>query len=234
MRAVRRQDDVGGGDIPMHDAVPMEVRDRLGDLRRRPRRVGGLHAPACLDDLLECAARQVPVHGDEGVGELVGGDHLGQPRARAVRQARPHRAVRQLEGDLLAYEGAGAIEGHELREPSRAPGEDALDAVGVVDPHRMHGLLVAQAGRSPPAHRIGPPPRRVTDAWEIITRHHFPGHVGNYHLSLFSRLSIGMVTDGGREGAAPTADRSRTGSARPGATACRRTPRACGRGPGTR
>ena len=128
----------------MDDAVRMERPDRLAELEGQLARVLLGKAPARRDELLEVLPGHVVADHDELVGHLVGGLHVGKACAVALHERRPHAAARQLGGDALADEGAGAVERHQLGHAARTLREDALDAIGVVDAHGMHDLLVVQ------------------------------------------------------------------------------------------
>ena len=152
MGAVGGDHDVGGGEVAMKDAVLVQGLHRLANLARQQHGLALAEAALARHAVLERLAGNVVVHHHEAVGQLVGGLDVGQAGTRAFGERRPHAAVRELRGDLLAHEGAGGAHAHQLGDAARALGERAVDVVDVVDAHAVHDLPFVQ--KMPPAPRI--------------------------------------------------------------------------------
>ncbi len=137
----------------------MKGSERLAHVASNLNGSGGIKRARAHHDILERLARDVVVYGDKAVGHLVGGGNLGQARAVVSRERRPHGTVGPLRRHLLAYEGAGVLDGHELRSTVGVSHEHALDTIGIVDAHGMHDLLAIQPGNPPPIFSHNAPPR---------------------------------------------------------------------------
>ena len=142
MRAILGHDDVGRRDVAVDNAVLVKLLhgfanlvDKLhGHIRCKP--------PVFLRNLRKRAARHVIVDDDEPVGQLVRRFHTRQTITLAGAERRPHIALRQGRGNLLAYERAVAVNAHQFGDAGRSASERTLDMVRIVDAHRMHRLLI--------------------------------------------------------------------------------------------
>ena len=145
MRAVSGHDDVLGRDVSVDNAQLMHRSSGLAEVKPQGDNLALRQPPALGDQLPKALAGDKVINHHELVGHLVDILDVGKARAVAVQQRRPDATAHQPARHLLAHEGAGTFDGHQLGHAALATGEHALDVIHVIDAHGMHDLLVVQA-----------------------------------------------------------------------------------------
>lgn len=142
MRSVVGDNHVGWGDVPMDDAMPVQLGHGIAQLADQLCRRALRKFFLLLNDVLQRPPRYVVIHHHEMIGQLVCCLDVWQAWVRAGAESRPYVALGQLGWDLLAHERTDAVDVDQFGDAALTASERALDAVGVVDPHRVRGLLI--------------------------------------------------------------------------------------------
>lgn len=142
MRSVVGDNHVGWGDVPMDDAMPVQLGHGIAQLADQLCRRALRKFSLLLNDVLQRPPRYVVIHHHEMIGQLVCCLDVWQAWVRAGAESRPYVALGQLGWDLLAHERTDAVDADQFGEAALTASERALDAVGVVDPHRVRGLPI--------------------------------------------------------------------------------------------
>ena len=126
----------------MDDAMPVQLGQGIAQLADQLCRSALRKFSLLLNDVLQRPPRYVVIHHHEMIGQLVCCLDVWQAWVRAGAESRPYVALGQLGWDLLAHERADAVDADQFGDAALTASERALDAVGVVDPHRVRGLLI--------------------------------------------------------------------------------------------
>ena len=145
VRAVRSGHNIVGGDVAVDDAVPVKLLRGLAKLDAE--RDGGLRRqrPIGFDNFGKRSARNEVVNDNKVLGQLIGRLDAGEAGRVAFGKCRPYIAAGKFLPNLFSHEGTGSVDCDEFGDAVFATREHLLDAIGVVEAHGVHELVVVQA-----------------------------------------------------------------------------------------
>ena len=129
----------------MDDAVPVKLlgclakldAERDGRLRRQ--------RPIGFDNFGKRSTRYEIVDDDKVLGQFVSRLDAGKAGRTAFGERRPYIAAGEFLPNLFSHEGTGSVDRDEFGDAVFATREHLLDAIGVVEAHGVHELVVVQA-----------------------------------------------------------------------------------------
>ena len=129
----------------MDDAVSVQLFGRFAKLDTERYCSLRRQRAALFHTCSERFSRYEVVHDDKVFWQLVGCLDMWEARRGAVGERGPNASAGESLLDFLAHEGAGSVDSDKLGDAVLAARENPFDAVGVVEAHGMHGLVVVQA-----------------------------------------------------------------------------------------